>query len=261
MTLPTDIDYTIVYNKSVVCSRRADCNNPILNIVSPMQYHMDRRIFKETFGSSAALTAQRIKMPRKGLSDFDAIGAFGQLFFFLAFMFHFIVFESLVVQEKENKLKLSLTIMGLQEFSYWLSWITISTAILFISVIVLVTSGLAFGFEFFVENNFFLYFLLFFLTGEGILMMAFFFSAFLKKSRVATPFGFAFFLIFYVGNILAVNIVYSNSIDVWPWLRVVLMLLPPVVLAKVRVGCRCELWFCFVLPYLFFLARKCITSF
>eukprot|EP00762_Andalucia_godoyi_P006164 ANDGO_01612.mRNA.1 ABC transporter A family member 2 len=224
------LNYTIAYNDTVTCVKTRVCTNPLKTVVIPMQVAMDAQILSSSFGASVSVNV--VKMPRKELVKLDVVGTFGQFFFFLSIMFLFLVFLNLIIGEKETKLRLGLRVMGLLRLPYWFSWFTTAIIMLFGTVLVLIASGAMFQFKFFLLNNFFLYFFLFFLTGMGILMMAFFLSTLIQRTKVATPLGFAFFIIFYLGNLLATNIVYSSSISVPDGLRVFCALLPPVLLAK-----------------------------
>jgi ABC-type multidrug transport system ATPase subunit len=224
------IDYTIAYNDSITCIRPRVCTNPIYAVAIPMQVAMDAQLMQAGLGAS--LNVNLVKMPRKELLKLDVVGTFGQFFFFLSIMFLFLVFANLIIGEKESKLRLGLRVMGLQRLPYWMSWLTTALVMLLFCVLVLIASGAAFQFKFFLLNNFFLYFFLFMLAGFGILMMAFVLTTLIHRTKVATPIGFAFFLVFYIGNILAANIVYSPTIAVPEALRTICALLPPIVLAK-----------------------------
>lgn len=224
------LSYILTFNNSVACRRPGDCNDPYQGVAAPMMYAMDRALMQESF--SATLNVDLVAMPRKELAKIDVVGTFGQFFFFLAIMFLFLVFSNLVVQEKEKKLRLSLKVMGLRQLPYWLSWMTTAFSVLLLTVLVLVASGAAFQFKFFLLNNFFLYFFLFYLTGMGIVLMSFILAVFVHRTKVATPLGFALFLIFYLCNILASNIVYSPNISVPSGLQVFCALFAPILFAK-----------------------------
>jgi ABC-type multidrug transport system ATPase subunit len=107
-----------------------------------------------------------------------------------------------------------------------------AAAVLLVTVLFLIGAEAAVQMKFFLLNNFFLYFFLFYLSGMGIIMMAFLLSVFIQKTKVAVPVGFAVFLVFFLLNMLATNIVYSSQITVPSFLRVLCMFFSPIVFAK-----------------------------
>ena len=84
--------------------------------------------------------------------------------FFLAFsMFGFVLQLGSLVTEKELKLRQAMTMMGVFDTAYWLSWLIWEGLLTFVSSLFLVLFGMIFQFDFFLKNSFFVVFLLFLL--------------------------------------------------------------------------------------------------
>lgn len=94
---------------------------------------------------------------------FSAVGQAGPTFFLAIAMFGFVFQISSLVTEKELKLRQVMSIMGLYESAYWLSWFTWEAMLTLISALLTVLFGMMFQFDFFKNNSFPVLFLLFFL--------------------------------------------------------------------------------------------------
>jgi ABC-type transport system involved in multi-copper enzyme maturation permease subunit len=89
----------------------------------------------------------------------------------------------------------AMSIMGLYESSYWLSWLTWEAFLTLLSSLFTVLFGMMFQFDFFLNNSFGILFLLFFLFQLNMLGFAFMISTFVSKAASATTVGFAIFII------------------------------------------------------------------
>ena len=91
-----------------------------------------------------------------------------------------------MVSEKESKARESMKMMGLVDFSYWLSWWT------YYFIIVTIISALCIlvlGFNVVQYSNRFLIFIFFELFGLSLFGLAVFLQAFFSKARVAAITG------------------------------------------------------------------------
>lgn len=91
-----------------------------------------------------------------------------------------------MVSEKESKARESMKMMGLVDFSYWLSWWT------YYFIIVTIISGLCIlvlSFNVIQYSNRFLIFIFFELFGLSLFGLAVFLQAFFSKARVAAITG------------------------------------------------------------------------
>lgn len=104
-----------------------------------------------------------------------------------------------IVFEKERKLKQGMKLMGLKSSVYWTSWFIHGTAMTLFETIIMMIGGYACMFAFFWKTNFFVNFLIFFLYGEAMLMLAFLISTLLNTSKSAITAGM---LLFITGTLL-----------------------------------------------------------
>ncbi|XP_045030700.1 ABC-type organic anion transporter ABCA8 [Daphnia magna] len=94
---------------------------------------------------------------------------------------------TVIVGEKEKKIKEGLRMMGLSDSVYWLSWFLVY--MVFVIALTLVATGVLYGMKVFQKSNVGLIYLLFILYDISILMLAFLMTTFFDKARVAGIFG------------------------------------------------------------------------
>ncbi|KAI3995436.1 hypothetical protein MKX01_006658 [Papaver californicum] len=127
----------------------------------------------------------------------------GWIFLFAIALFPFTSQIASLVAERELKLRQAMSIMGLYESAYWLSWLVRDTVMICISSLVTITLGVISGFNFFVHNSFMILFLGFFLFQLSMVSFAFAKSTVLSKSSSANTVGFFIFLVgWFTGNLL-----------------------------------------------------------
>lgn len=103
--------------------------------------------------------------------------------------------------------------MGLKSSVYWLSHFLSNTLLIAIGALVTAIFGLMFGFFGFKNTDFAVIFFTFFLFGEGMLMLAFFITTFVRKARVAILIGIFVFII----GLLFESFVFSSSFVGYIW--------------------------------------------
>nr|KAJ3419409.1 ATP-binding cassette sub- A member 1 [Polyrhizophydium stewartii] len=151
-------------------------------------------------------------IPPSRLSD-SIVQSLGPVFFFCSEMIIFINVLNQIVSEKELKLRHGMEVMGLRPAVYWLSHLLSNTALVFINALFTCIFGLAFGFEVFRNTNFAVLLILFFLFGEAMVMLAFFITTLVRRSRVAILIGIFFFII----GLLFESFVFSSAYLGYIW--------------------------------------------
>ncbi|XP_026438508.1 ABC transporter A family member 11-like [Papaver somniferum] len=89
----------------------------------------------------------------------------------------------------------AMSIMGLYESAYWLSWLVWDTVMICIASLLTIIVGLISRFDFFVQNSFVVTFLTFFLFQLSMIGFAFAVSTLLSKSSAANTVGFFVFIV------------------------------------------------------------------
>ena len=92
-----------------------------------------------------------------------------------------------LVQEKENKLKELMRIMGTSDVAYWLSWVITYAVIMFFAVLIMnaiTVPGGIFG-----GSNYIVMVIICYLYGITIIMMSFMFTPFFKNAKSAGLFA------------------------------------------------------------------------
>ncbi|KAJ3435390.1 abc transporter a family member 1-related [Anaeramoeba flamelloides] len=227
-TIPEDARFFIQVNESTLYNKIA--YDDFYDIFCPVQILLQRALFEVVGEFNINIDVQFSKFPHPKLVTIDTAGALGKTFFFWALLFNMIIMAGQIVQEKESRKRFGMKMMGLTDFSYWTSWILTDLLIIFIVILVLIITGSICGFEFFLKNDFSIYFVLFLLFGLNVVATATFISTLVEKTKSATMIGFALFCIFTIFNGLASVLIYNE--DVSKIYRIIFSLLSPVVFTK-----------------------------
>ncbi|KAF8390226.1 hypothetical protein HHK36_024751 [Tetracentron sinense] len=159
----TVISYGIQTNSTPV-AKRGHYEDPTFKFQIPLQIAAEREIARSLIGVSNFSWIVGLKeYPHPAVQIFSAVGTVGPTFFLAIAMFGFVFQISSLITEKELKLRQAMSMMGLYESAYWLSWLTWEGIITLLSSLFLVLFGMMFQFDFFLNNSFAVVFLLFFL--------------------------------------------------------------------------------------------------
>ncbi|CAI8597974.1 unnamed protein product [Vicia faba] len=220
------ISYGIQTNSTSV-EKRGRYEDPTFSFQLPLQLAAEREIARFLIGDPSFKWNVSLKeFPHPATSPSSVVGTIGPSFFLAIAMFNFVLQMSYLVTEKELKLRQAMTVMGLYDSAYWLSWLTWETVVTFLSSILILLSGMMFRLDFFLKNSFAVLFFLFFLFQLNMTGLAFMLSAFISKSSSATTVGFSIFIVGFVTQLVALaGIPYTKSISVT--FRNVWSLFPP----------------------------------
>ncbi|KAG5414778.1 hypothetical protein IGI04_002345 [Brassica rapa subsp. trilocularis] len=197
----TVISYGVQTNSSSA-TKRGRTEDPTFKFIVPLQIAAEREIARfligdPKFGWSFGFKefAQPAVAKDVTISPLNLMGPV----FFLAFsMFSFVLQLGSLATKKELKLCQAMTVMGVYDTAYWLSWLIWDGILTFVSSLFLVLFGMMFQFDFFLKNSFFVIFLLFLLFQFNMISLAFMLSSFISKSSSATTVGFLVFLIGFI---------------------------------------------------------------
>ncbi|CAG7888940.1 unnamed protein product [Brassica rapa] len=197
----TMISYGVQTNSSSA-PKRGQTEDPTFKFIVPLQIAAEREIARFLIGDPKFCWsfgfkefAQPAVVKDVTISPLNLMGPV----FFLAFsMFSFALQLGFLATEKELKLCQAMTVMGVYDTAYWLSWLIWDGILTFVSSLFLVLFGMMFQFDFFLKNSFFVIFLLFLLFH-----LAFMLSSFISKSSSATTVGFLVFLIVFITQTVA----------------------------------------------------------
>ena len=113
----------------------------------------------------------------------QAFSITASIYLVLAFVPYITALLVNLVQEKEQKQKELMRIMGMSDLAYWLSWFFTYAIILFFSVLVLnaiLVLGGSMG-----NSNYFVMVIIFYLYGMSIIMVSFVMTPFFKVAKTA----------------------------------------------------------------------------
>lgn len=159
----TVISYAIQTNSTGI-ARRGRYEDPTFKFQIPLQIAAEREIARSLIGDRNFRWNVGVKeFAHPPTKTFSALGQAGPTFFLAIAMFGFVFQISSLVTEKELKLRQAMSMMGLYESAYWLSWFTWEAMLTLISALLTLLFGIMFQFPFFKNNSFVVLFLLFFL--------------------------------------------------------------------------------------------------
>ncbi|KAI9174773.1 hypothetical protein LWI28_022515 [Acer negundo] len=167
------ISYGIQTN-STPSERRGLYEDPTFKFQIPLQIAAEREIARFLLGDPKL----GWEVGLKGFAHpegkvVSAISSVGPTFFLAIAMFGFVFQISALVTEKELRLRQAMTMMGLFDSAYWLSWLMWETIITLLSSFFIVLFGMMFQFDFFLKNDFIVVFLLFFLFQLNMIVTKF----------------------------------------------------------------------------------------
>ncbi|KAL2244262.1 ABC transporter A family member 2 [Sesamum indicum] len=226
----TVISYGLQTN-STPAARRGSFEDPTFKFQIPLQLAAEREIARSLIGDTSFSWVVSLKeFAHPALEIFSAVQSAGPTFFLAIAMFSFVFQISALITEKELKLRQAMTMMGLYDTAYWLSWFTWEGIITLLSSLFTVLFGMMFQFDFFLHNSFAIVFLLFFLFQLNMTGFAFMLSAFISKSSSSTTVGYLTFIIGFLTQ-LVTTFGFPYSQDFSNTYRIVWSFFPPNLLA------------------------------
>lgn len=228
---PTIISYGIQTNSTPV-AKRGKYEDPTFKFQVPLQIAAEREIARSLIGDPKFSWVVGLKeFAHPATEIFSVIGTAGPTFFLAIAMFGFVFQISSLVTEKELKLRQAMSIMGLYESAFWLSWLMWEALLTLLSALFTVLFGMMFQFDFFLHNSFPILFLVFFLFQLNMLGFAFMISTFISKSSSATTFGFSIFIIGFLTQLVTTfGFPYEKNFS--RTYRIIWSFFPPNLLAK-----------------------------
>ncbi|CAA6672740.1 unnamed protein product [Spirodela intermedia] len=196
------ISYGIQTN-STPLAKRGNFEDPTFKFQIPLQIAAEREIARSIIGDPDFKWSVGLKeFAHPAIQTFSAVGNAGPTFFFAMAMFTFVFQIGSLVTEKELKLRQAMSIMGLYESAYWLSWLIWEGFLTLVSALFTVLFGMMFQFNFFLKNSFGVLFFTFFLFQFSMLGFAFMISNFISKAASATIVGFSIFIVGFLTQIV-----------------------------------------------------------
>ncbi|XP_021746248.1 ABC transporter A family member 2-like [Chenopodium quinoa] len=227
----TIISYGVQTNSTQV-QKRGRYEDPTFKFQVPLQIAAEREIARFLIGDpNFSWTVGLKEFAHPPDDPFSIIATIGPVFFLAVAMFGFVFQLSSLVMEKELKLREVMSMMGLYDTAYWLSWLAWEGLLVVVSSVFIVLFGMMFQFDFFLHNNFAILFLVFFLFQLNMTVFAFALSAFISRSSSATNIGFYNFIIGLITQIVtAFGFPYSKMFS--QTYRVLWSFYPPNLLAE-----------------------------
>merc|ERR1711968_260974 len=138
-------------------------------------------------------------------------------FFFGVLIVSFVIQLSMMVTEKELKLREAMRMAGLQDSPYFLSWLIANMVVNTVSIAITVGAGYLLGLEFFMENDFIVIFLFFLSFSLSLLGITFVFSTLVPTAELSTYLGFGVFIVFLFAGSAMPFLYASQDASIKPW--------------------------------------------
>ncbi|KAG9393055.1 ABC transporter [Carpediemonas membranifera] len=189
----------------------AECTSPYEWLELPMLNALDSYFAQLITGRDTVSYSlgDMLVPPHPSQASFQVFLMFGPMVLFAIFSIHMVIFSAQIVQEKENRIRAYMKVVGLRTISYWASFIIYMGTIIFLNIIVLMVAGWIFNFRMFTDNNFLLLFICFATYGISIIGLCILVSAVVKTARIASLASFAFLIISVVIAPLASGILFA----------------------------------------------------
>eukprot|EP01025_Chloroclados_australasicus_P050566 TRINITY_DN5830_c0_g3_i2.p1 TRINITY_DN5830_c0_g3~~TRINITY_DN5830_c0_g3_i2.p1 ORF type:complete len:1015 (-),score=90.81 TRINITY_DN5830_c0_g3_i2:310-3354(-) len=213
---PTSVDFIVQFN-STVKFFRSTFQDPQTFIQLPLQMAAHREVSRylmKNATESASMESFSISyktFAHPQIDTFSLVGSISGNFLFAANMFGFVALLVSLLYDKESGLKTAMVTMGMLDSSYWISWLSYELVFTFISSLLMVVFGLVFQFDMFLNNDFGLLLMLFWLFQMAMSSLAMMISPFLRKAAVAVYLGFAIFIIGWIMQIVVTAADYPFS--------------------------------------------------
>ncbi|PIA35474.1 hypothetical protein AQUCO_03500083v1 [Aquilegia coerulea] len=217
------ISYVVQTNSTIV-EKRGFIEDPTFKFRLPLQMAAEREIARSLIGDpnfSWVVALKEFPYPTvKSVMPLDIGGQqFLSIFILASTMFGFVFQMSSLVAEKELKLRQAMSIMGLYQTSYWLSWLAWESLITFLSSLTTVLFGKILRLNIFTKNNLVLVFLAIFLFQFNMIGFAYMLSTFIPKASAANTIGFSLFIFFAATMMLSsADLMYDKIPEKLRWL-------------------------------------------
>ncbi|KAL6181591.1 hypothetical protein ACLB2K_048244 [Fragaria x ananassa] len=183
---PDVISYGVQTNSTQIL-RRGEGEDPTFKFQIPLQIAAEREIFRHLIDvPDFSWNISFKEFPHPAREESSAMQNMGPVFFLASAMFAFVFQMTSLITEKELKLREAMTMMGLYDTAYWLSWLAWEGIMTVLSSLFIVLFGMMFQFKFFQVNNFLVLYLVFFLFQLNMIGFAFMLSAFISKASSST---------------------------------------------------------------------------
>jgi hypothetical protein len=167
------------------------------------------------------------------MENVDIFYDMGGHFFILPPFVSFIIVIMDIIREKEQGLRRSLLVIGMKNKSFWMSWFIMSTIYSSSIAIIIIVLGKICSFQYFINCNIFINFLLFFLFSLALQTFAFFLTTLINSTKTAYGVSFTVILMGYLVQVIFsyysnLALIYVWDADFWVYLlKFVLNLFPP----------------------------------
>lgn len=135
------------------------------------------------------------RIPNRFIEGIDVAGNYGAFYFFAPFLLLFLLTINELLQEKGKKLRQGLVVMGLSHFTYWLSWILTTVALVILLSTIMIFCGYVIGFDLFTKTPIPILFVLFFTFGFAVQLLAFFIASICPDVKNGYTIAYGFILI------------------------------------------------------------------
>ncbi|KAI8925196.1 hypothetical protein BC831DRAFT_512721 [Entophlyctis helioformis] len=194
---PLNVQYQVWFNDANVGRGREMLGPEIVSVVRGIDEAIITVLNDPTAKATANIDVLTKEWPQLAPLQVNdrAYQQLGPVFFFCSEMIIFLNVLSMIVSEKQLKLRHAMELMGLIPSVYWISHFLSASVLVLINAVSMTCWGLVFKFPFMVNTDFAVCVLTFFLFGEAMIMLAFLMTTLLTRTLTAALFGILVFVI------------------------------------------------------------------
>ena len=128
------------------------------------------------------------------LEGYDVVAMTGGFYFYIPPMIVFVVLLTEIVREKEKFLRIGMSLIGMSNTAFWLSWAFYGVIFTMMVSIILILSGRVCNFDVFNNVPFEIIFIVYSVFGFAMVLLAFLLSTCISRSKTAYTVSYGFLL-------------------------------------------------------------------
>ena len=219
----TSYKYEVWYNASLFVGKGVD------DFFSPSLLYFERTLEESIFNTTGHNTSFDITLrpfptlPLARIPDSLSSSLGPQILFIVTALPSVLMAMNALVREKEKQLRRCMMLMGLRRESWYASWYLTFSILAALVDLVLAALGRAFQFELFLNSNFGVMFITFWLHSMAELSLIFFAIVWIRHTSSAVLFSTFWYLGFdlsynrYILGLLFMSVVFSNEFVAFGW--------------------------------------------
>ncbi|KAL4479229.1 hypothetical protein ABPG72_011441 [Tetrahymena utriculariae] len=174
---------------------KINLDNGIIDYFSKTPEQQQVKLTKNTINQRVQIVQQDYPIsPSRFTTGYDVVTSNGAFYFFVPIMINFIITINEILREKQKKLRQGITVMGMTNFSYWVSWIMTALVVNSSTSFIQIVCGRLFGFDIFVKTPLIILFSFLVAFGMSVTFIGFLITNICSDTSNGYTFAYGFLL-------------------------------------------------------------------